>query len=218
MNEAASENKNYIIKKKNEFLKEKLLPVERSYFYSQYNMILKQIADKISEYSIEMNEDEDDFENRLYDAFEIVRLMKTAVKIENEQELEEETKNIDLQGETTKKEDHEIWVHGNIQQAFYQGFESEHSKKIDREWLTEIAIKYLHRPWVENELLEWILVDSLMFGELVGVGESIKQYSPKGLFNLNENYYAAKGNIKEMEKINVKEYFIKLGYKIVGFC
>ena len=31
--------------------------------------------------------------------------------------------------------------------------------------MTEQAIKYLHRPWMENGLLEWILVDS--FGHIL---------------------------------------------------
>jgi hypothetical protein len=70
---------------------------------------------------------------------------------------------------------------------------------------------------MKNELLEWIFVDSLMFREVVGFGESIKQYSPKYFLNLNKNYFASKGNIEEMQKNNIKEYFENFGHKFVGF-
>ena len=217
MNESSSELQNSIAQRKKEFLKEKLLPEERSFFYSQYNRILKQIADKVSSFSIKTNENEDDFENRLYDAVEIVDDLRHAISGQNQPEVEEEVEDKDLEEKQIKKQDHDVWFHGNIQGAFYQGFESEHSKKVDKDWLTEQAIKYLHRPWMENELLEWILVDSLMFGEVTGFGEGIKQYSSEDRFNLNQNYYSAKGNIEKMKKKILKENFENLGAKFVVF-
>lgn len=215
MNEISSDHKDSIIQRKKEFLKEKLLPIDRSFFYSQYNNVLKQVADKTAEFSIQSKEDEEDFDNRLWDAFEILDNMKSALSFPGKKE--EESDDTEYKEKTITEQDHAIWFHGNVQSAFYQGYESEHAKKVDKEWMTEQAVKYLHRPWMENELLEWIFVDSLMFGEVVGFGESIKQYSPKGFLNLNENYFSAKGNIEEMEKKNIKDYFENLGNKFLGF-
>lgn len=215
MNELASDHRNRIIQRKKEFLKEKLLPTDHSFFHSQYNNVLKQVAEKTAEFSIKSEEDEDEFKNRLWDAFEIITDITSAISFPGKEE--EESDDTKSEEKPITKHDHAIWFHGNVQNAFYRGYESEHAKKVDKECMTEQAVKYLHRPWMENELLEWVLVDSLMYREIIGFGESIKKYSPKGFLNLNENYYVAKGNIEEMQKENIKDYFENLGNKFIGF-
>ncbi len=211
-----SELRKQIIQIKNEILKERLLPEERPIYYSQYNTLLKQLADSVANFSIDTNESEDQFEMRLYDAFEILDDIRSAL-IESEEINNDEIEDEQDKYEYSNKEAHELWSHGNIYGAFHEGFESKHSKKIDKEWLTQQAIKYLHRPWMENELMEWIIVDSLMFGEISGFGESIKQYSPTKFLNINPQYYVAKGNIDKMDRQNIKKYFETLTNKIIGF-
>lgn len=220
MNSTVSDRDNDIIQKKNAFLEKHLLSEKALRpFGSQFNQIVKQVANKVARFSIESKEDKLQFEDRLWDAYEIIYETKHGIlfSIEDNNELEES------QGKNKKatKEDHVIWRHGNILETFNQGYEFEYSKEVDRDYITHQAIKYLQRPWMENELLEWIFVDSLIFSEVRGYGEKIKRYSPKASFkNIKKemkNYHAAKGNVKEMEKLKIKQYFSSIGNKFFGF-
>jgi hypothetical protein len=138
MYENVSGHRDRIIQKKKDFLKEKLLPTDRSFFYSQYNNVLKQVVDKTAEFSIQSKENEEEFENRLWDTFEIIDDIKSAISFPGKDEDDLDDK--ECEEKTITEQDHIIWFHGNVQSAFYQGYESEHAKKIDKEWMTEQAV------------------------------------------------------------------------------
>ena len=185
--------KKSIIQKRIELVKEKRLP-EIRLCGSQYNKILGQVADKVAEFSISENESVEEFENHLVDAFGVVDSAKRALR-----RLGEDYDAWDKKKKEQKieKEDHVIWYHGDVEEAFRKGYESELAKEVDRDLMTDTTIEYLARPWMENELLEWIMVDSLIFHEIIEFGERIKAT----VLTINPiSYLDAKGNLEKMQK------------------
>jgi hypothetical protein len=175
-------------------------PKDDRYFYSQYNTIAQTIAKSIAKYSKSIGEDSDQFEDRLQDAFDRITSIRDAT---NEDVGRENWLSSEQKARRDKRKhkwtEHAIWYHGEAQFAFQEGYESEYMRKVDVDSLQEEAIKYLRRPWMENEDLERIVTDALMFATVTAFGEELKQYAPGvSIFGLNLAYFSAKGNIMKM--------------------
>ncbi len=167
-------------------------------FHSQFNEIAGQVAQSVTRYCKDHGEDSWRCVDKLSDAFGILTSIQFA---------------------TNEKAAHTIWYHGNAFFAFQEGFESNYSRKVWIDYLQEEARKYLLRPWMENERLEWIIVDALTFGTVTGFGEEIKKHDPRpvSILGFNTAYFSAKGNLDKMAWKTIQHRLTKFGIKLAVF-
>lgn len=187
-------------------------------FHSQFNEIAGQVAQSVTRYCKDHGEDSSQCVDKLSDAFDILTSIRYATneKTHHNSFSDEESEEKKVEREKT---DHTIWYHGNALFAFQEGFESKYSRKVEIDYLQEEARKYLLRPWMENERLEWIIVDALTFSAVTGFGEEIKQHAlgPVSILGLNMAYFSAKGNIKKMIWKRIQYGLTKFGIKLAVF-
>ena len=108
---------------------------------------------------------------------------------------------------------HHIWLHGDVVTAFAEGYESAASVHLaDKEGLVEDAIRYLQRPWMQDDYLEWVMIDAIMFEEVLTFGEYVKEkISSDSHILLDRTYWEAKGSTKQ-----IKSLLLKKGLKTLG--
>jgi hypothetical protein len=156
--------------------------------------------------------------DRLNDAFDVLTSIRFATNEKAHYSSFSDEESEEKQAEREKAE-HTIWYHGNTLFAFQEGFESEYSRKVEVDSLREEARKYLLRPWMENEQLEWVIVDALTFSTVTGFGEEIKQHAPGlvSVLGLNMAYFSAKGNVNKMMWKRVQYGLTKFAIKLAVF-
>ena len=74
----------------------------------------------------------------------------------------------------------QLWSHLKPEIAFLRGSKSDHFRNVDRQLLGQAIERYIRSPWFVNDLLEWMMVDALVYHDVVSFGETIKQ-DVKGL-------------------------------------
>ncbi len=187
-------------------------------FYSQFNEIAKQVGRRIAEYSKSRGENSDQFEDRLQDAFDVLTSIRYATNEQARDSWLEDDESKERMAEREKAK-HTIWFHGDALFAFQQGYESEYARKVEVEPLQQEARKYLLRPWMENEQLEWIIVDALAFSTVTSFGEELKQYTPGpvSFLGLNMGYFSAKGDVHKMLWKQIEYGLIKFVVKVATF-
>lgn len=66
-------------------------------------------------------------------------------------------------------------MHLSPENAFQTYVNANHVGRIDRDLLDQIVARYLQRPWLANDVLEWMMVDAAVHDEIVSFGESIER-------------------------------------------
>jgi hypothetical protein len=192
-----------LIEKKKETLS-KFLLIEKGINFSQYNKIIKEVANNVSNYSDSIGESADEFEQRLLDALAVVSNIRFAVNEDIHQNNltcngENETENsAEASNNGKEKSCHTLWFHADIKLSFWKGPESEYSRKILKDELFDCVTRYIQRPWMATGFLEWIMVDALVYDETREFGEAIKQISPKSILGFSWGYFADKGDMGKM--------------------
>ena len=162
--------------------------------------IIMLTAKKVAEYSNSVSESRVNYRKRLADAIDVVQSIQSAINEAPIPEIPAEQNNGKQKEIEHSHSEETIWKHGNLQAAYQGGWESVHHKNIDKVALEHEAVRYLQRPWMWNDQLEWVMIDALMFCEVIEFGEYIKQNDP-GYMNsrgTNTAYFSAKGNLKKM--------------------
>ena len=175
-------------------------PKDQAFFHSQFNPIARAVAERIAKYSKSIGEDSDQFKDRLSDAYDVI----TSIRYATNEDIHIRSRlSAEQQARRDKREyrwgEHTIWYHGDLQLAFQKDYQSEYARKVEVDILQGEAVKYLLRPWMENQQLEWIIVDALTFATVTSFGEELKQHARgAGFLGLNFAYFSTKGNITKM--------------------
>jgi hypothetical protein len=168
-------------------------------FYSQFNDLARQITERIAHYSMAHGESRDECGARLRDAFRLLTSVRAATNEYTRPKWSRPGVGEAVTYRADPEQAHTIWGHGDVQAALEEGYASDHARKVDVTALQAEARRYLLRPWMENELLEWIIVDALMFATLTASGEDLKMRSgPLNIWGVNKLYFSATGNVTRM--------------------
>lgn len=165
------------------------------YGVSQFNQIARQVADSVQRYAISHGYKEGWYRHNLKGSLELLRNIRSAVNVKSEAMLHES----DEVKQNAAEEAHFIWEHGDPELAYEKGFESESYQRVRPEILKHV-VDYLQRPWMQIDILDWILVDAMVYANIVGFGEDIKMHTGNWLFlGLNKAYFDAGGNVTHMK-------------------
>ena len=177
--------------------------------YSQASWMIKQITKLCIAEAVKQNKDEDGFREILSEAYEIISAVwrETAPAIatkywdkDKEKPSADEQKQID----TAKKT---IWVRHDPMKSFNEGYTSKNHISFDKGGFNSVIADYLARPWLRIAVLDWILLDITITGELCAYGEALKRDwlpGPRGFLGMNNRYYKANGNLTELKKVDWK--------------
>lgn len=124
----------------------------------QYTRLVKDITVRILSYSRTHGESEEAFSARVRDALSLVDDLQHGLHADTQ-----------VAGIWS----HDYKDHNLLSSTIKEGRQSSHRKEVDRTAVRDVALRYLQRPWMENHLLEWMIVDSLLYAEIVAFAEEI---------------------------------------------
>lgn len=190
--------------------------------YSQFNTLLNELGDRVLAYSRARDESAEALRARLGDAHDVLSRIKFALT----PQLDEQDRNrryAEMSDEQWEREiqvrKHQIWRRRDPEQVMRMGFESTDHVEINREELSHGIAQYLERPWLQNTQIEWLLIDALIFSEIVAFGEKIKEglTEKRDFLGINEHYFATQGNLHKMGNRLLKEQLTTLATKVGAF-
>jgi hypothetical protein len=131
----------------------------------QTRSILNSVANQTIDYAISSKSD--DFRGLLFDALWFVQNMqKTLIVRENLKWLPSYERD-------DPKFNERVWVHKDCKLAIGSE-ESGHYWPINSEELMFLCNQYLEQPWINCGIIDWILVDALVYIETLGTGNQLK--------------------------------------------
>jgi len=164
---------------------------------SQWDIYLAEMAEGVLRLVLENGGDEDQLAEKLADAHSILWNIKATIKANPDRQSYQ--KLTDEQFEKLRERIHAvIWTHGDPQRALTDGYTSDKHLQFERGDLWHQIAKYLERPWLQSPALEWLLVDAMIYHELVQFADAIKLEMPGG------GYFKAEGNLEKMNLIRIK--------------
>lgn len=87
----------------------------------------------------------------------------------------------------------EIWFHRSVERV--TGAEKNSKESIDGRSLQMATAYYLARPWMQHNQIDWILLDALVYGELVACREYV--LSGEAIGKVNWAYALAEGKLEK---------------------
>jgi len=132
--------------------------------------IWNRLATQIRARSVKVKMSPSDYEKRLRIAVNILQDIQTSISVDN--------------GERDKKP---FWRRKNINPLT--------NSKLNLTELNEIAEKYLAHPWMQFNLVDWILIDSMMWAEATKFGREIL---PKGTLRIFDSMTEDKSSSKTL--------------------
>ena len=93
-----------------------------------------------------------------------------------------------------KENEQVIWSHRSDNEV--SGVNKEQEPRIYRERLLAAAATYLANPWLQDDQIDWIFLDSLIYAELAGYRELI--FSGQALGKIHWAYMFSSGDIPKM--------------------
>jgi len=102
------------------------------------------------------------------------------------------------------------WTHQRLERWSYMTAGTpRRGIQIDRESLMDAAAEYLAQPELRTDFLDWVFIDSLLYGEL---DSFMKQVVSGGIFgSINWAYLLADGG-------EMRYYSLRLLFGVLGFC
>jgi hypothetical protein len=185
---------------------------------NQLRWLMEQMAVLCVAESVKNNEDEDQLNERLSKAHEILMNVwyATAPEIathwwqDGEKPDENQQKVID-KAKTT------VWKRRDPKRSFVEGFESENHTAFDQRDFHGTIAGYLKEQWLRHPVLDWIMLDMMVSRELSAFGEELKQILPyaKNLFGEKlGRYFAMKGDLRKMRRLDLRNVVNKF-FRIV---
>jgi hypothetical protein len=166
----------------------------------QHQIIFEQLVDKIARYSAQQGESPDTFEARVADALALLDDIQRGTNKKLYEVWDEKGKS-----EEEKKKEYDrlapiVWRRGEPKFAFEAGFKSSFHVTVDTIELAAAAARYLQRPWMQSNFLEWIFLDAFIFHEIVQFGDAVKQKMPgkRDWLGMNRAYNEYAGDLTKM--------------------
>lgn len=179
--------------------------------WSQHEAIYKELLQQVARFAETEKESADEFEERAQDALALLDDIRRATnkKLGWDEDLnkpeEEQRKEYYKQART-------VWFHGDPNQAFNGGLKARAYLEVDTEDLAGSVAKYLRRPSLQSNLLEWIFIDAFIFHEIVQFGEAVKQQMPgkRDFLGMHSAYFEHNGDLQKMTIHKLKRRLVKL--------
>jgi hypothetical protein len=192
----------------------------------QFRWLMEELGALCIAESLKNNEDEGDLRVRLKKADDILSNVWYAVapEIATRWWKDDEKPTADEQ-KIINKAKVTVWKRRDPKRSFAEGFESEHHTAFNQDDFRGTVADYLKEPWLRHAVLDWIMVDMMVSRELSALGEELKRNLPysKNLFGERwGRYYAMKGNLRKMRKLDgrnlVNKFFLMVLPIVVIYC
>lgn len=159
----------------------------------QYYRLGKELRAKIRERSLREKLDPYLYEERINVLLELVENLRYSLN----QSL--------INTPDEKKNEQRVWFHQD--NFLSSGFVNMNDlPKINRNDLISVAATYLANPWMKNDKIDWIFIDSLIFAEISAYSEFI--LSGQAVGKLNWSYALSEGNLVKAYWFHVTKYLV----------
>lgn len=196
------------------WLSDRLEPDVDRWRRSQFNLMLEELAQKALDESVRLGESVAQMRDRIEDAYDLLCNVRSALSPTDWYALK------DADEEEKKAEDARrqiVWYRKDPQRAMAEGYDSAHLVKYDPAELHEHVATYLERPWLGRTMLEWALVDAMMYREISQYADALKRdFLPgkRDIIGRSEAYEAARGELAKMSKAILKQQLEKAAWKL----
>jgi hypothetical protein len=172
------------------------------FFFPQKHYLMEELADLCVKHTLEHNGSDIELEDKIKKAWDIIQDIwrTTAPDYANKYYDDEETIDEDLEKKIEEAE-YIIWQRHDPMSSFHGGYESPHYFELNTSTFSDVVADYLEKPYLRHPVLDWIFLDIFITSEICIYGEKAKQETPRG----GSRYWDAKGNIKNMTKVNWSE-------------
>jgi len=162
---------------------------------SVYNALVHKIARQVRAHIVQENLDQFVFNERIHEALGVLQRVRDSVR----RELAENKK-----FPNWTDEQHNLWHHEDVDKVYDEGIDSKHFRWVDVEALAEAAERYLNLPCMQNDFLEWVMLDAFIYAEVEGTGSITKQLrvgaiGPTGLGTrliMTEQFFENRGTLE----------------------
>jgi hypothetical protein len=154
----------------------------------QFYQLVKILRAAVKERSLDENLDPSLYNDRLYSLLDLIIDLRSALNYYIDQPPEE------------KKNEQHVWHHFN--DSHIEKFvRKDNEPQIYRELLLDTAVKYLKNSWLQNDQIDWIFIDSLIFAEISAYSKSV--LSGEALGKPNIAYLLADGDTNKILKYHL---------------
>src|SRR5262249_53682924 len=87
-------------------------------------------------------------------------------------------------------------------------------RAIEKTELSDIAARYLQRPWLEHGYFEWMIFDALLYAEIVALAVDMKDGAPSSEGYSWDSSFKHKGDLRAMRKEAAR---VKFGWHVAGW-
>ncbi|MGH9956801.1 MAG: hypothetical protein ACREBC_06680 [Pyrinomonadaceae bacterium] len=161
----------------------------------QFYRLIADLKVKVRERSLSEQLDPSVYDDRLYKLLDFLSELRSALN------------HYSVHAPDEKQNEQRVWYHRADHQI--TGLRKKDDEpEIYRESLLEAAVTYLANPWLQQDRIDWIFVDALVFAEISAYRESI--LTGQALGKTNWAYIVTGGDVEKIYWFQVK--------KALGFC
>ena len=189
----------------NEYTKLEKEFAERFGYQGQLSRIWETLPVLIRERSLAENRDPQEYKERLSSAEEFLNNLKLVLDSSFAKDNKKAVSSVTEGPASTNpfilalgidKDDQTIWSHRRIDEVEFFGVGKDAEKAIgDQTRLLDACAEYLAQPWMQHNEIDWILLNSLMYSEILAYREGI--YSGEVLGKTNWAYLLSEGNLQK---------------------
>lgn len=136
---------------------------------AEYNKALRRVMRTADNFFKDKRRDDYDIEMEIRSALQTIQSIQDAL---NPKPRREEPESVQKKYESRLNA---LWWHHNVDAAFDGGTASPEMDYIEQNELSYAIRDYLKIPWLHDPILEFMMVDALVYAEVNGLGESIKE-------------------------------------------
>jgi hypothetical protein len=144
--------------------------------YSTYSRLLHDFLNLSLRESARLEEDESRARVRAYDAFELASDLRSAVN-RDANESKPDAQASEKEKQEWRSEQGRLWSHRDPEPALYPDYGKEIAR-VDTAGIGDIAARYMQRPWLQHGLFEWMMLDALLYAEIVEFAFTWKSRAP----------------------------------------
>jgi len=181
--------------------------------WSPFTRLLNDFVELSLSESERLGEDLHATRTRAHDAIELADNLRSAV---NEHSRDEEPS---AAGDQTKRKQWRqkqglLWQHNDPEGALYTSETGSVVRAIEKDSLGNVAAQYLQRPWLHHGWFEWMILDALLYSEIVAFARTLKATAPasEGFSFLSSSKH--KGNFRAMSSEAAR---VRLTWRAINF-
>ncbi len=180
--------------------------------WSAFSSLLEEFSRLSLEESAKVAEVEEGADARLSDAIDLAHRFRDAVNVTNRNEPDEKAD--EKQRKEWARQFCRLWTHTDPTGALYSSIPGDQLRTIDKEELSDVAARYIQRPWLEFGRFEWMIFDALLYAEIVGFAVDWKNKAPASDGYSWLSSLTHKGDLSAMQKEAKQRQFF---YRSLGW-